>query len=124
MAEAFNCPNCGAQVEYTGDQATMTCTFCNSIIQVPKELVRAARHQAEAPADAQSAARWIDPVRDAAADASSAQAAAKWTKWIVIAVIVLFVVPSCIGFGGTILGVIASIFGGIAAILAPFFVSH
>jgi len=104
MAETFNCPNCGAQLEYSGDQPTMTCSFCSSLVQVPKELVRAARRQTE--------------------DAATAQEVNKWTRWILIGVIVLFVVPTCIGFGGTLLGVAASVIGTIVAVFATFLGVH
>jgi LSD1 subclass zinc finger protein len=100
MPEQFSCPNCGAQLEYTADQATIKCAFCNSVVQVPQEIVQAARQQAEQVVDA--------------------QAASKWTKWIIIFVIVVFVVPSCLGFGGTIFGVVASILASFIGAVVSF----
>jgi hypothetical protein len=100
METGFNCPNCGAQVEYTGDHASTTCPFCKSVIQVPKELVQAAHQQAEQAVDAETAS--------------------KWTKWIIIGVIVLFVVPTCLGFGGTIFGIVASILASFIGVITTF----
>jgi hypothetical protein len=98
MAEQFNCPNCGAQIEYTGDQTAMKCPFCNSVIQVPQEYVRAAQQQAE--------------------EVVEAQTASKWTKWIIIGTILLFVVPTCIGFGATLFGIVASILASLIGVIA------
>jgi hypothetical protein len=98
MTEQFNCPNCGARVEYTGDQATMNCPFCNSIIKVPQEYVQAAQQHTE--------------------EAAEAQVASKWTKWIIIGTILLFVVPTCLGFGGTIFGIVASILASLIGVIA------
>jgi len=100
MAEQFNCPHCGAQLEYTGGQATMNCPFCSSSIQVPAELVQATRQQEQ--------------------EAAEAQAASKWTKWIIIGVIVLFVIPTCLGFGGTIFGIVASILASFIGAITTF----
>jgi hypothetical protein len=96
MEIRFNCPHCGAPVEYQGDQPTMVCPFCNSLVDVPPEVLQKVRETVE-----------VNQAR-------------KWSKWVLVGLVLIIVVPTCIGFGGTILGVMAGIFGAIIAILAPF----
>ncbi len=39
MPQAFNCPNCGAPLDYPGgSDATMRCPYCNNSVIVPEEL--------------------------------------------------------------------------------------
>lgn len=39
MAQNFNCPNCGAPLDYSGGSApTIRCPFCNNSVIVPEEL--------------------------------------------------------------------------------------
>lgn len=41
MPQDFNCPNCGAPLDYTGgDDVTLRCPFCNTSVIVPQELRR------------------------------------------------------------------------------------
>ena len=94
MASKFNCPNCGGVNEYAGEGDTVHCQFCGSDVHPPEEMVNQAK----------------------AAGVSS-----KAKVWIVLFVIVVFVLPTCIGLWGTIIGIAASIIGTIVAILAPFF---
>jgi outer membrane protein assembly factor BamB/DNA-directed RNA polymerase subunit RPC12/RpoP len=36
--QEFNCPNCGAPLDYTGTGATMRCPYCDTSVVVPTEL--------------------------------------------------------------------------------------
>src|SRR5436190_3804330 len=39
MPQDFNCPNCGAPLDYKGgDDVTLRCPFCNTSVIVPQEL--------------------------------------------------------------------------------------
>ena len=50
MPQTFNCPNCGAPLEYDGSgYPTMRCPFCNNSVVVPQEL-RVLRESPAAPA--------------------------------------------------------------------------
>ena len=94
MASNFNCPNCGGVNEYSGDGKTLRCQFCGADIPVPEQMAN---------------------------DAAVAKLSSKATVWIVLFIVVVFVLPTCIGFGGAILGAIASIFGTIIAVIASIF---
>jgi hypothetical protein len=94
MAGNFNCPHCGGANEYSGDGSTLRCQFCGSDIPVPEKM---------------------------ASEAAVAKISAKAKVWIILFIVVVFVLPACIGFGGTILGVLASILGTIITIFASIF---
>lgn len=46
MAGTFNCSECGAPLDYTGNDATIRCPYCNASVIVPEELRQAAPHTA------------------------------------------------------------------------------
>lgn len=46
MAKTFNCPNCGAPLDYEGEEKTLSCPFCRNSVIVPTELRSAARREA------------------------------------------------------------------------------
>ena len=100
MSQTFSCPNCGGTIEYTGQAAqtgvqTISCGYCGNLVAVPNEL-------------------W-QPVEAA----KTAQTVNQWTKYLVVFIIIVFVVPTCLGLVGTLLGVGGSIIGIIVSILAP-----
>ena len=54
MPQTFNCPNCGAPLDYDGSgYPTMRCPFCNNSVVVPQEL-RVLRDSPAAPASSPS----------------------------------------------------------------------
>jgi len=93
MASKFNCPNCGAPNTYSGVGDTVTCAYCGQEIHPPEEMV---------------------------ARATVARFSSNAKTWIVMFIFVFFVIPMCLGFGGTLIGIFASILGAIAAFVAPF----
>lgn len=93
MASKFNCPRCGGANEYGGEGDTVRCQFCGSDVQPPQEMVE----------------------RAAAARLNS-----KAKIWIILFIIVVFVIPTCVGFGGTLIGVAASVIGTFVSLIAPF----
>ncbi|NUM49311.1 MAG: hypothetical protein HUU38_31810 [Anaerolineales bacterium] len=104
MSPTFSCPNCGGTLEYTGQAAqtgvqTISCGYCGNLVAVPNEL-------------------W-QPIEDA----KTAQTVNQWTKYLLIFIIVVFVVPTCLGVIGALLGIGGSIIAGIVGIftsLLPF----
>ena len=46
MANIFNCPTCGAPLDYAGSGDTMRCPYCNNSVIVPAEL-RTAAHSSD-----------------------------------------------------------------------------
>jgi DNA-directed RNA polymerase subunit RPC12/RpoP len=85
MAIQFNCPRCGAPIQYEGEEANIPCPYCNSPVKVPVGT---------------SLKRWW----------KSLGPTGKVIFWLVI---VLFVLPTCIGLA-------ASIMGGAIGICVPF----
>jgi hypothetical protein len=101
MSQTFSCPNCGATLDYAGDGGltgaqTMSCAYCGNTVAVPPEL-------------------W-QPIEAA----KTAQTVSQWSKYLLIFIIIVFVVPTCLGLIGTLLGIGGSVIGAIFAIIAPF----
>ncbi len=93
MPPTFTCPHCGASNPYPGEGDTVRCAYCGSDMRVPQEMVN----------------------RAAVAKFSS-----QAKVWIILFIVVVFVLPTCLAFGGTLIGIAASILGAIAAFLGPF----
>lgn len=90
MANTFNCSRCGAQNTYKGEGKTVRCEFCGSDVPVPEELVT-----------------------EAATQKFTSQA----KVWVILFIVAVFVLPTCIAFGGTLLGILGAIVGFIVTIL-------
>lgn len=86
MPQSFNCPNCGAALEYPGAGRTMACTYCGTTVQVPQEL-------------------W-QPVEEA-------RTANQWKTYLIIFLVVTVGLPTCLGLLGTVLGIGGGIFAAI-----------
>ena len=93
MAQHFNCPNCGAPNEYAGEGDAVRCVYCGQDVRPPEEMVN---------------------------QAAVARLSSKAKNWIVLFIVVVFILPMCLGFGGALIGILASILGAIAAFVAPF----
>ena len=91
MAQSFSCPQCGAPVPYESEVETVDCPFCGSRFQVPQEQLNAI----------QAKKAW-----------------AKAKPWVIIFVLVVFVLPTCLGLFGALIGGVAGIQGPIIAIFA------
>lgn len=103
MPQTFSCPNCGGTLEYTGDDAqtgvqTISCSYCGNLVAVPNEL-------------------W-QPIEEA----KNAKVMQQWTKYLIAFIVIVVVVPTCLGMIGTLLGVGGSVIGAIVAIVAPFLI--
>ena len=85
MAQTFNCPSCGAMLEYPGGTAqTMKCTYCGNNVAAPVEF-------------------WQE--------AKTAQTTRQWGKYLIIFLVITVGIPTCLGLLGAILGIGGSIFG-------------
>ncbi len=97
MPQTFTCPNCGGTLEYAGDGAqTMSCAYCGNTVVVPEDLWR--------------------PIETA----KTTQSVTRISKYFIAFLILVFVVPTCLGLIGTLVGVGASIIGAILAVIVPF----
>jgi hypothetical protein len=92
--------NGGGGNKYSGDGSTLRCQFCGSDIPVPEKMAH---------------------------EAAVTGISSKARIWFILFIVIVFVLPTCIGFGGTIIGVLASMLGTIITIFASIFgsiVSH
>ena len=96
--QTFNCPRCGGNLAYPSGstEPNLTCQYCGSTIPVPDEL-RAPGLQARASAEA-----------------------IKYGRWLIIFILLVVGVPTCLGIGGTLIGIAASILAPLIAIFAAF----
>jgi len=93
MASRFNCPQCGGANE-GGEGDTVRCQFCGSDVRPPEDRLTSAR---------------------------VVRFSSKAKAWIILFVVVVFILPTCIGLGGALLGIAASVIGTLVAIFASFF---
>ncbi|MBI3737901.1 MAG: hypothetical protein HY258_02520 [Chloroflexi bacterium] len=91
MTQTFNCPNCGAAIEYSGAGRTMKCQYCSTVVQVPEELWREQETQ---------------------------QTVTQWKKYVVIFLIITVGLPLCFSLFGTFVGILGAIVGLLAPIFA------
>lgn len=94
MASRFNCPHCGGTNEYTGEGDAVRCQFCGSDVRPPEDMLASAR---------------------------VVRVSSKAKAWIILFVVVVFILPTCIGLGGALLGIAASVIGALVAIFASIF---
>ena len=92
MTQKFNCPNCGAPIEYSEDQESATCTFCGTTVPLPAQVLEEVKTRK-----------------------LSSQG-----KILLIVFLIIIIVPTCIGFGGSILGALAGLLGTLVGVIAPF----
>lgn len=106
MLKSLTCPKCGAPLEVPQPAAgpTLICPFCNTPVELPAE----ARPDQPAPA--------VRPI------------SLNWREWsplvriLVIVVAASIILPACLGFAGTCLGVVAGVAGPLIAVVLPFLV--
>jgi hypothetical protein len=63
----------------------------------------------------------VHPPEEMVNQAAVARIGSKAKVWIILFIVVVFVLPTCIAFGGTFIGIAASIIGTIVAVFASFF---
>ena len=101
MAQNFACPSCGAQLEVRGGQPAIQCSYCGNSVAVPEALAEAAVLEQPITEDQK-----------------------RWLKIGIIALILIFVVPTCIGLIASVLGALVGIGAPIVSLLLQFFVHH
>ena len=93
--QTFDCPSCGAGLEYSGFGRTVRCAYCANSVAVPEELWR--------------------PVENA-------RSVRRWLVYLVIFLVLTVVLPTCIGLFGALLGVIIPIFTALLGFIIQLFV--
>lgn len=78
MANTFNCPNCGAALEYSGSGRDTKCPYCGATVPVPEAL-------------------W-QPVEQA-------RTASRWKLYVLIFLFITVVLPTCLSLLGAALGI-------------------
>jgi hypothetical protein len=110
MTQLFNCPACGAGLDYEGDSATVECPYCHNSVVVPAEIRQ--------PAVASGSDFSLLPDEPPAPAVRQITLTPAQKRWILILIIVCFVLPMCIGVCATLIGVLAPFIG----ILLPWFI--
>jgi hypothetical protein len=103
MPITFNCPNCGAQLEYQGGSASLVCQYCGNAVVMPADLQQA---------HSQDEARRM-----------LARPEMRKNPWFQVGValfFVVFVLPTCMGLAGSLLGVFAGVGASIVAVILQF----
>ena len=103
MSMTFNCPDCGARLEYQGGNTSLECPYCGNTVVVPADL-----QQAQEQAEVRKALTWPELRKN------------RWFQVGVALFIIIFIVPTCVGIGAALLGVLAPI----VAIVLQFLVGH
>lgn len=99
MTQSFKCPSCGATLDYDGSESPLRCSYCNNLVEEPVEL----RQEAAAVA-ANQRLKALTPA----------------VKYLLIFVIIVTVIPSCIGLIGALIGIVAGIGAPILSIFLSF----
>jgi len=94
LDRSLSCPSCGAGLEYGEAGRTIRCPYCGTIVQVPETL-------------------W-QPIEQA-------RTVSRWTKYIILFLILTVVLPTCLGLLGTALGIGGGIFAAIVSVVVSFF---
>jgi len=82
MTDTFNCPRCGAGLDYRGSGRTMECSYCGTKLDVPEEFWGAAE---------------------------AAETARRWKRYGILFLILTVGLPTCLGLLATVLGIGGSI---------------
>ncbi len=101
MAQTIPCPSCGAQLEVQGGRPAIQCSYCGNSVVVPGAVAEAAELEPPTPADQK-----------------------RLLKIGLIVLILVFVVPTCIGLAVSILGALVGIGAPIVSILLQYLVHH
>ena len=100
MPMIFNCPNCGAKLDFQGGDASLVCLYCGNTVVVPVEL-----QQAQVQEAVRKMLTWPELRRN------------RWFQVGVALFFVIFVLPTCIGMAGSLLGILAGVGAPIVAVI-------
>jgi DNA-directed RNA polymerase subunit RPC12/RpoP len=103
MPMTFNCPNCGAQLEYQGGDTSLVCQYCGNSVVVPADL-----QEAHAEEEVRKIFTWAELRKN------------RWFQVGVALFFVIFVLPTCIGVIGSLLGIVAGVGAPIFAFILQF----
>jgi hypothetical protein len=107
MPLTFNCPNCGAQLEYQGGNISLVCQYCGNSVVVPADL-----QQAHTQDEVRRIMTWSELRRN------------RWFQIGVALFFVIFILPTCIGLIGSLVGIFAGVGAPIVAVILQYLVGH
>ncbi len=107
MPMTFNCPNCGAQLEYQGGNSAIVCPYCGNSVVVPENL-----QQAQAQEEVRKMLTWPELRKN------------HWFQAGVALFFVIFILPTCIGLAASLLGVIVGVGAPIFAVVLQLLFGH
>jgi DNA-directed RNA polymerase subunit RPC12/RpoP len=103
MSMTFNCPNCGAQLEYQGESSSLVCQYCGNSVVVPADL-----QEAQAQEDVRKMLTWPELRKN------------RWFQVGVALFFVIVVLPTCIGLIASLLGIFVGVGAPILAVILQF----
>jgi len=123
MTPSFTCPACGAPIILNSEyEEKVRCAYCGNAVPVP-EMLRPAgprpvtwvevvppdsrEEQPNRPAQAPAAEEAPQPYLPQGQ--TSTGDTAKWLRILLIVLVVVFVIPACLGIVGAILGTLVSV---------------
>jgi hypothetical protein len=86
MANYFECPRCGGRIEAVSAEPKIACEYCAALVDVPEEL------------------------RQAIGEVQAARTIKNARKWVILFIVIVFVVPTCLGVAGSLVGIATPIF--------------
>jgi hypothetical protein len=92
MPMTFNCPNCGAQLDYPGGSISLICQYCGNSVVVPADLQRA-----HAQDEVRKMLTWPELRKN------------RWFQVGAALFFVIFVLPVCVGVIGSLIGIAAGV---------------
>ena len=101
MPQSFNCPSCGASLEYAGVEHSVACPYCKNSVPVSEELWHAAV----------AAQEQVELQKNEK----------RWGKYLVIFLVITVGLPVCLSLVGTVVATVASVLGITLPFILPLF---
>jgi hypothetical protein len=83
-------------VTYSGNESAVVCPYCNRPVPVPV---------------GSSMRRWWQTISPTA-------------KLVIVLIVLVFVLPTCLGLAASLLGVCAPLLAGVVGLVIPFLIGH
>lgn len=101
MTQTLPCDRCGGAVTFQDGETFLPCPYCGTLQALPDELRAAAE--------------------TAAAEQAVRRLSTQAPRWLILFVVVVFILPTCLGICGSLVGALAGFLGPLAAVLASLF---
>ncbi len=107
MSMTFQCPDCGAQLEYQGGSSSQVCSYCGNSVVAPEEIQQAQQQEAM-----RKALTWPELRKN------------RWFQIFVVFIFITVVLPTCLALAGAVVGILAGVGVPLAAVILQFLGQH